>query len=336
MSDSRTAAQRATRGDGLTFDPAVLVRALVDCVAPNSGEVPDLFAGEAGALGRNGDRAVPARLHGLLARLAEEEREIARRFEWQRGALIQEAISRGMNQNTATDNGLRSLNQKEEAERSKLREDWYCGLSAQDKAAVDNLCLTVADTTVRQCFPASVVPSLHAPLARLAIEDAALGRRCAARRNVMERRLVNRGAGPTVVRSMLSALAHDEEDAKLRLIGRWFRELTPGQQAAFDGTEQKSAAERSASTPGRSQQRGKGKGIREKMQAYMRDHPEDYYDLTSREFASKFRCQASTVVDTPEWKAIMHARAAREADRANRHNYKPGDKRKLKRRRSDA
>jgi hypothetical protein len=83
------------------------------------------------------------------------------------------------------------------------------------------------------------------------------------------------------------------------------------------------------------QPNGKGKGVREKMQAYMREHPESCFDLTAREYAEKLGCRESTVVETDEWKAIMLARARREADRVSRHNFRPGDKRKLNHRRSE-
>jgi hypothetical protein len=47
--------------------------------------------------------------------------------------------------------------------------------------------------------------------------------------------LANRGQrNPTVVESLLGGITAAEEEARSRLIGRWFRELTPGQAAAFD------------------------------------------------------------------------------------------------------
>jgi hypothetical protein len=171
------------------------------------------------------------RVRGLLAQLAEEDREITRRFEWQRGTAIQKGISRG-GTSTLTDTTLIDLFHREEADRSSLRERWYLGLTLDDKAAVDSLCWAIAESVVRPHFPPSLPACLHGPMARVALEYAAIVRRATVVRQDCERRLANRNH--TVVESILRRLAHDEEEAKLRLIGRWFRELTPEQQVAFD------------------------------------------------------------------------------------------------------
>src|SRR5262249_39158252 len=154
-----------------------------------------------------------------------------RRFEFERGALIQECISSGRSNSTCYFSNLGVLYRREEADRSVSREQWYGGLAPPDRAAIDNHCLAVAGPVLLPLLSPDFPTCLRAPLARLALEYAALVRRCAARRNEMEASLVNRGLGNrTVVESILRGLANAEEEARARLEGRWNRELTPQQQ----------------------------------------------------------------------------------------------------------
>src|SRR5262249_19838156 len=47
---------------------------------------------------------------------------------------------------------------------------------------------------------------------------------------------VDRALNHTVAQSILVGLMYDENEAKSHLVGRWFRELTPGQARALDKT----------------------------------------------------------------------------------------------------
>jgi hypothetical protein len=222
-------------------DPAALVRAFLDCITPTADRLPDPFSNDGTSPGPGGHRGPPVRLRSRLARLVEDDRHITRSLARQRGAIVQECISSGTN-STMRDSKLNELFRNTEAERSSLRERWYSGLSPDDRAAVDDLCLAVAGSVVRSCFPPSLPPGLHGSMARLALEYAAVVRRAATERQERERSLANRGLGNrTVVESILRGVTRIEAEATSRLIGRWFGELTPEQQAALDGKEQQPA-----------------------------------------------------------------------------------------------
>src|SRR5205823_11160513 len=142
-----------------------------------------------------------------------------------RGATTQEFITRRAYNTTAYDARVRELYRQLEADRSGLREHWCGGLSPNDKAAVDELCLAVAGPVVRPCLPPALPACLHGPLARLALEHAAIVRRAAAARQEREESLRNRGLGNRrVVESVLRGFDQDEGEATARLIGRWLRE----------------------------------------------------------------------------------------------------------------
>jgi hypothetical protein len=185
--------------------------------------------------GQSGGRPWSVRLRGLLAQLVEKDKEITRAFVWQRGAVTQKFISRGLS--TAYDSELRGLYSKQEADRSSSWEQWYCGLSMADKAAFDDLCLALAGAVLIPLFPPDLPTCLRGPLARLALEFAALVRRADAERKERGESLANRGQrNRTVVEPILRGITDAEEEAKLRLLGRWFRELTPEQGVAFDSS----------------------------------------------------------------------------------------------------
>jgi hypothetical protein len=218
-------------------DPEGLVRTFLDCIRPSANQLPDPFCDEFTTLGASSERPLPARLRGLLARLTEDDRELTRTFVQRRGATTQEFITRRTYNSTAYDARVRELYRQVEADRSNLREHWYGGLSPDDRSAVDDLCLVVAGPVVRPYFPPSLPACLDAPLARLALEHAAIVRRAAAVRQECEESLPNRSlTNRTVVESILRGFAQVEGEATARLIGRWLRELTPEQAAAFDRT----------------------------------------------------------------------------------------------------
>jgi hypothetical protein len=236
------------------LDPAALVQTFLNAVEPNANQLPDPFGDDFSSSGLIGGHAPPVRLRGLLAQLADEGREITRRLVWQRGKASQDFVGRG--NSTAFDSQVRELYRQEEAERSQLRERWFCGLASADKAAIDDFCLDIAGSVVRPIFPSSVPASLHGPLARLALECATISRRAAAERQERERSLGDRGLGNrSVAESILGGFAHTEAEAKSRLLGRWFRELTPAQAAAFDANRPigvtPPAAESAATSPDR-------------------------------------------------------------------------------------
>ena len=239
-------------------DPAGLVHTFLNRVRSNVEGLPDPFAVDVISSGQNGGRSWPVRLRGLLAQLVEKDKEITRAFVWQRGAVTQKFISRGLS--TAYDTELRELYRKEEADRSSSREQWYCGLSIADKAAFDDLCLALTGAVLFPLFPPGLPACLRGPLARLASEFAALVRRADAERKEREKCLANRGQGNrTVVKPILRGITDAEEEARSRLIGRWLRELTPDQQAAFDSSGADSNQGRKTRT-----KRG-GKPLRERV-----------------------------------------------------------------------
>jgi hypothetical protein len=214
-------------------NPAALIRTFLNGVRPNATGLPDPFSDDFTCLGECGNR-LPVRVRGLLAQHTEQEREMARAFASQRGALTQEFISRRTFNTTAYDASLRKLYRQEGAERSRLRELWYYELSKEAQAAFDDLCVTLAASIVESSFPPPLPPCLRGPLARLALEYATIVRRADAERQESEQRLANQGQrNPGVVESVLCGVANVEEEDTSRLIGRWFRELTPEQQAAF-------------------------------------------------------------------------------------------------------
>jgi hypothetical protein len=223
-------------------DPAGPVHSFLKGIRPHVEKLPDPFGNEITSAGREGLPA-PVRVRGLLAQLAEQDREIARRFACERGALTQQFISRGLSNSTAYYSNLSGLYRTEEADRSSSREQWYCGLGLPDRAACDNHCLAIAETCLLPLFPQDFPACLRAPLARLALEYAALVRRYIARQSEMVMSLANSGLGNrTVVVSLIRGMENAEEEARSRLEGRWFRELAPEQQSAFDGPGQKPVA----------------------------------------------------------------------------------------------
>jgi hypothetical protein len=216
-------------------DLADLVRAFLIQVASNANTVPDLFDSAFTSSGLRGGRPPPARVKGLLMQLAERDGEKARAFEQSRAELTQQFISRKQN-HTGYFAVLRDLYRRDEADRSSLREHWYCGLALSDQKAIENHCLAVAETVLLTLFPPELPACLRGPLARLALEYAALMRRGAARRDEMAKSLASRGLGNrTVVDSILQAFANSEEEAKSRLEGRWLRELTSEQEVQTAG-----------------------------------------------------------------------------------------------------
>ena len=212
------------------FDANDLIATFLNSVGLIANEVPDPFAHD---ITSRLDPALPVRIRGRFAQLAEKDLEITRVFAWQQGEVIQNFIS---SINTGLFSKLRELYQKEEADRSKSREQWFCGLAPKDQAMFDNHCLFVGGTVFHPLLPPDVPDYLRGPLARLAVEYAALFRRSDFRRNETEKALASRGRqNHTIVESVLNALARVHEEAKSGLVGRWLRELTLEQGAAFDG-----------------------------------------------------------------------------------------------------
>jgi hypothetical protein len=229
--------------------PAVLgglVGTFLNRVGPNAEVLPNPFGDDFTAPGQSADRAFSVRVRGLLAQLAEKDREIASGFEQQRKAVTQDFISRRLLNTTAYDSKLRELYRKEEADRSSWREQWYRGLAPPDQTAFDNHCLAVAGAAVLLLFPPDLPVRLHGPLARLTLEYAAFVRRWNTRRSEVKKSLTNRGLGnPATVESILDALASDEKEGRSRLEGQWYRELPPDQPAESDSSGDDSRGARS-------------------------------------------------------------------------------------------
>jgi hypothetical protein len=189
----------------------------------------------------------------------ERNAEITRVFVQERGKVTQEHISRGWSNSTVLDSKLQELSQKEEGRRSQLMEDWYRGLSDANKSAFNKHCLCIASTVLQSSFPSTFPDYLRAPLARLALEHAAISRRFATARQQTEKSGTDHALNHTVLESLLGGLALVEKEAKSRLLGRWFRELTEEQAAEFDEKRQDhSGAQQGRAT--REEQRHAGKG----------------------------------------------------------------------------
>jgi hypothetical protein len=218
-----------------SFDPAGFVRQFLQKVDQSLEHYPapfDYTAIEAG----NTTAKLPVGLLGKLSQLREIEDEITARFVWERGSLTQTCISRGAYKSTVYDRDQRTLDLKEEKERSAARERWFCDLSDGAKTAFERYCLAAAGPTFVPLLPAALPSSLHGAGARLALEAAELARRYRTRRSQTEKSLRGRGlSNPTVMPGLLQQVDHDEQAALSKLVGRWRRELTPEQQAVFDG-----------------------------------------------------------------------------------------------------
>jgi hypothetical protein len=100
--------------------------------------------------------------------------------------------------------------------------------------AFDNHCLAISEAVLLPLFPPALSERLRGPLARLALEHAAIGRRYTAARDQAASSARSRGLNPTLVTSQLAALTHDEEEAKTNLVDRWLGELTAEQAAVLD------------------------------------------------------------------------------------------------------
>lgn len=177
---------------------------------------------------------LPAKLRGILAEFRQKHVKIIHAFAKKQGAVMQECITKGVAGSSVLDCQLRQLNRTEESRRSKLKENWYRGLSEGNKTAFDKHCLALAEPILQPFFPPELPSSLLGPLARLALEHAAIGRRFAALRTQTKKSGIERFQNPTVTQSYLDALTYDENEAKTHLVGRWFRELSLEQAAEFD------------------------------------------------------------------------------------------------------
>jgi hypothetical protein len=192
---------------------------------------PDPYEGVNSPLGQIGQCVLPARLRGHLAELAEEEAELSSDLIKKRAA-VQARLFR-LN-STVADNDLRELDRTNDVEQSNLRENWYRGLSLEDKRAFDDRCLALA-SPILALLPATLSACLHGPLARLALECCQIVKRFDARRKQQQQSLMSRGlSNHTIVDGFIRRLKVDQQKAQTNLIGRWLRELTPEQCKTFD------------------------------------------------------------------------------------------------------
>ncbi len=130
---------------------------------------------------------------------------------------------------------MRESFRKEEQCRFQGREVWWSKLLPEDMKAFDLHCLAMAEPSLQPILQTTISVCLRGSLARLVFEYAAIARRYTAARSQTEHRgVVNRARNRTVINSLLGGLTHDEREAKSRLVGRWFRELTSEQRTEFD------------------------------------------------------------------------------------------------------
>ena len=218
--------------------PPVDVREFLRVVSPHAGETPDPFDPDTPDIARPPGAIPPARLRGLLASLAREEREISNKYVRERGTVQQRFVSSG-GSHTGYDTATRELYRAAESDRQSLRERWYASLTEGDRASLDRLSLGAAAAVVRPHLPPGVPASLVGPMARLAVENAAIARRAAEERRRCAESLKARGmSNRTVMDALLRGVTTVEREASDLLFGRWLRELTQEQAAALDGRPQ--------------------------------------------------------------------------------------------------
>lgn len=123
-----------------------------------------------------------------------------------------------------------------EIARARAIEEWYSKLPTADRTAIDAYCLNASEPVLGEHFPPDLQGCLRAPLSRLAVEYAGIVRRAATLRQATAESCALRRLNYTVLPSLLNGLRHEEEQAKTRVIGTWFREHTPDLVKAFDGT----------------------------------------------------------------------------------------------------
>src|SRR5579871_3497383 len=80
-------------------DPVGLVCSFLDGIRPHAERIPDPFSDKSASPGQEG-RAVPVRVRGIVAHLAEQDRDITRRFAGERGTLLQQMISARLSNTT--------------------------------------------------------------------------------------------------------------------------------------------------------------------------------------------------------------------------------------------
>lgn len=215
------------------FNPDTFIRDFLANVGTSLDHVSDPYDA---TLGTNKTRTtLPVSVRGKLGRLRVAVQKIIEKFVRARGELENTAISRGQYKSTVLNGDRRKLNLDQFEQLCAAREDWYCHLPANEKAAFDSFCLASAGSAFSGIIPKHLPVCLHGPLARLALEAADLARRFNAisietEKSLRERELSNQ----TVMSGILKGVDEDKSEAISRLVERWFRELTPQQAAAFD------------------------------------------------------------------------------------------------------
>jgi hypothetical protein len=210
------------------FDPAKAVQKFLNSIESRANRLPDPFGEDLMAPGAKGARAPSLRVRGLLAQLSEQNREITRAKTRDQGALVAERRVSG----TIFGNRWRELFRKAEADRAAVMEDWYRSLSHDDRKAVEGYWFAAAEAIIRRIIPRQLPEYLHGPLGCLALEYAGIVRRAAAEREELSRWLaLGNQKNQTVVNSILGGVTREEQEAKSRLIGRWYRQLPTEQPA---------------------------------------------------------------------------------------------------------
>ena len=217
-------------------DPVGLLRPFLTAVEGNANRLVEGFDACFTSPVPGGHHTQPVRLRGQIGQLREAERVLARATTAQHGTITHEFITRRMYKSTAYDAEVRKLYEQEEVDRSRAQEEWYAGLTGDDKVVLDTCCLAIADSIIRPHFPKHLPACVHGPLARLALQYSAIVRRAVTQRADRERSLADRGlSNRGVVDSVVRVFTNVAEEARERLVGRWLRELTPEQAAGLDG-----------------------------------------------------------------------------------------------------
>src|SRR5262245_599901 len=216
------------------------VRQYLSCVNPFVIEIPDPFDFDLVSQGSIRGVGIPARLRGQFAKIAEDVRHVAHEYLRKRAALKSKAISAGTASTTIfTSNDLELVSELEK-ELSALLETWYCSLSSDDKSRVDAYCLTIVPSRLQAQLQDQFPMSLHGAVARGTLQYAALARRFESEQSKFHEYLISHGlSNRTILSSVQTGIMRRRDIAIERLIGQWFRELSPEQSAEFDGSDER-------------------------------------------------------------------------------------------------
>lgn len=117
---------------------------------------------------------------------------------------------------------LRTLNNAADIAHENARHDFYQGLTIDEKNEFDEFCLATAGVDLAALIPRSIPKSLRGPFARLAFEYSRVEREFVAKQAEVTKWQTTEGLQLDV---SFRGIQFDDNMAKQRLVGRWFREL---------------------------------------------------------------------------------------------------------------